>query len=157
MRVPIRSSSGGSAYDIPMTPMIDVVFLLLVFFVWTASFQLVEDRLPGAISTPMPTGPSAATAPTETPPPEADFDQVIVRVLWSDGAPAWQVNQQPVTSLADVRETLTRIATIKADVPVVLHPDATVPFGQVIDAYDVARQAGFSRVRFAAAATGPRT
>ena len=51
MKLPARSTS-GSGYDIPMTPMIDVVFLLLVFFVWTASFQLVENRLPGAIAPP---------------------------------------------------------------------------------------------------------
>jgi len=150
MRVPIRSSSGGSAYDIPMTPMIDVVFLLLVFFVWTASFQVAEDRLPGAISTPNSSGPSAASKPTDTPPPEADFDQVVIRVLWSGGMPAWEINQQQAASLAVVRDTLVRIASIKADVPVVLHPDSAVPFGRVIDAYDVARQAGFTRVRFAA-------
>jgi len=157
MRLPLRSSSGGSAYDIPMTPMIDVVFLLLVFFVWTASFQIAEFRLPGAVSTPQTTGPSAATIPKETPPPEADFDQVVVRVHWNDGTPSWGVNEQQVNSLAAVRETLLRIAMIKADVPVVVHPDSTVPFGQVIDAYDVARQAGFVRVRFAASQAGRRT
>ena len=32
--------------EIKMTPMIDVVFLLLIFFVWTASFQVVEYLLP---------------------------------------------------------------------------------------------------------------
>ena len=32
--------------DSAMTPMIDVVFLLLVFFVWTASFVAVEQVLP---------------------------------------------------------------------------------------------------------------
>lgn len=157
MRIPIRSTSGGSAYDIPMTPMIDVVFLLLVFFVWTASFQIAEYRLPGAIATPTPAGPSATSVPAETPPPVADFDQVVVRVSWNDGAPAWEVNQVRAPSLAAVRETLQRIATIKADVPVVLHPDSTVPFGYVIDAYDVARLAGCSRVRFAASQSGRRS
>ena len=36
--------------DSAMTPMIDVVFLLLIFFVWTASFQIVEQILPSEIS-----------------------------------------------------------------------------------------------------------
>ena len=42
----------GSENDIDsaMTPMIDVVFLLLVFFVWTASFQVVEFVLPSNMS-----------------------------------------------------------------------------------------------------------
>ncbi|MDG2012722.1 MAG: biopolymer transporter ExbD, partial [Pirellulaceae bacterium] len=33
-----------------MTPMIDVVFLLLIFFVWTAGTQIVEYILPSQIS-----------------------------------------------------------------------------------------------------------
>lgn len=155
MKVPRRSAGGG--YDIPMTPMIDVVFLLLVYFVWTASFQMAELRLPGAVSISASTGTAASAAPQEPPPPAADFDQVVIRVRWQDAAARWQINDQVVTNLAAVRETLVRIATIKADVPVVLHPDAVVPFGHVIDAYDVARQAGFSRVRFAASPTGSRT
>ena len=36
--------------EIKMTPMIDIVFLLLVFFVWTASFHLVEDSLPTSVT-----------------------------------------------------------------------------------------------------------
>ena len=36
--------------EIKMTPMIDVVFLLLVFFVWTASFQAIEYLLPSSLS-----------------------------------------------------------------------------------------------------------
>ncbi|MFP6692187.1 MAG: biopolymer transporter ExbD, partial [Pirellulales bacterium] len=32
-----------------MTPMIDVVFLLLIFFVCTASFQIAEQFLPNSV------------------------------------------------------------------------------------------------------------
>ena len=31
--------------DVAMTPMIDVVFLLMIFFVCTASFEIVEEIL----------------------------------------------------------------------------------------------------------------
>lgn len=148
MKLPTRSA-GGSGYDIPMTPMIDVVFLLLVFFVWTASFQLAENRLPGAIAPPT-AGAAPSESPQETPPPEADFDQVVVRVHWRDGAPSWTINDQRAESLTAVRDGLRRIAAIKSDAPVVLHPDQPTPFGHVIDAYDAARQAGFAKVRFAA-------
>ena len=33
-----------------MTPMIDVVFLLLIFFVWTASFQVIEHVMKSEMS-----------------------------------------------------------------------------------------------------------
>ena len=41
--------SGPTDIDAAMTPMIDVVFLLLVFFVWTASFQIIEQALPSQL------------------------------------------------------------------------------------------------------------
>ena len=44
--------------DVKMTPMIDVVFLLLVFFIWTASFQIVEQVLPSSVSAQRGTDPA---------------------------------------------------------------------------------------------------
>ena len=38
--------------EVKMTPMIDVVFLLLIFFVWTSSFELPEFDLPSALAEP---------------------------------------------------------------------------------------------------------
>ena len=43
---PLVRRAGDIDIDKAMTPMIDVVFLLLVFFVWTASFQIIEHVLP---------------------------------------------------------------------------------------------------------------
>ena len=42
---PYVDRRGDASMDSTMTPMIDVVFLLLVFFVWTASFQLAVAGL----------------------------------------------------------------------------------------------------------------
>jgi biopolymer transport protein ExbD len=132
--------------DVKMTPMIDVVFLLLVFFVWTASFQIAELILPSSVSA------ASGTAPTDTdaPPPEDDFDQVVIRVLWAGDGPQWRVNSSPVGSLQKVRESLAAIAAIKTDAPVIVHPDPDVPLGHVIDLYDLTRLEGFEKVQFAA-------
>lgn len=150
MKIPRHGGGGGAAYDVPMTPMIDVVFLLLVFFVWTAGFQTVEYRLPGAVAPPASAG-SSDSPPPDVPPPAADFDQVVVRIVQADDRPLWRINDQPVESLDAVLRSLQAIAAVRADVPVVLHPDGPVAVGQVIDAYDAARQAGFAQIRFAAA------
>ena len=40
MKLP--QTSNDDSLELKMTPMIDVVFLLLVFFVWTSSFELPE-------------------------------------------------------------------------------------------------------------------
>ena len=96
MRRPSIYTQRQQGVDVKMTPMIDVVFLLLVFFVWTASFQVVEHLLPSSVSTPS----TAGTAQVNDPPPEEfDFDQVVVRVLWRGDHPAWTINGDPIATL----------------------------------------------------------
>ena len=153
MRAPSSYARQRTGTEIPMTPLIDVVFQLLVFFLLTASFHAVEHLLPSSVSAPHAAG---AGRPQETPPPEEDFDEVVVRILWSGGRPAWQINAQSLTSLAEVRDTLAAVARVKTDAPVILHPDSDVPLGHVIDVYDVTRLVGFPKVRFAATETSGR-
>lgn len=134
--------------EIKMTPMIDVVFLLLVFFVWTASFQVIEYLLPSELSTM-----AGNQAAPDTPPPEADFENVVVRIRWQGGRPSWTVNDRATASLDDLEAQLAVIARLKANAPVVLHPDEDVPLGNVIDVFDVSRMVGFEKVQFAAGAS----
>ena len=129
-----------------LTPLIDVVFLLMIFFLWTASFQIVEEVLPSELSVASSTGNTAS----EPPPPEADFDDVVVRIEQAGAPVRWQVNQTQADSLADLGERLNRIAGIKRDAPVIVDAAADVPLGDVIDVYDLARLAGFDQVQFAA-------
>jgi biopolymer transport protein ExbD len=128
-----------------MTPMIDVVFLLLVFFVWTSSFQMIEQILPSQMSTQMGTETSEINAP----PPEKDFDDVVIRILWNGQSPTWSINDQPIDSIASMRQRLSAIASVKVDAPVILHPDGEVPLGDVIQVYDVSKLAGFEKIAFA--------
>ncbi|MDP7205670.1 MAG: biopolymer transporter ExbD [Pirellulaceae bacterium] len=131
--------------EIKMTPMIDVVFLLLVFFVWTASFQVVEYLLPSELST-LP-GNQAAL---EEPPPEADFEDVVIRIHWAGDQPGWTVNEQQADSLAQLQQRLQAIAQVKQDAPVILHPDEEVPLGDVINVFDLSRLVGFEKIQFVA-------
>ncbi|MFT5523110.1 MAG: biopolymer transport protein ExbD [Pirellulaceae bacterium] len=147
MRKPSVFSSRRSELDIKMTPMIDVVFLLLVFFVWTASFQVIEHVLPSSVSAVMGTSP---VDPNEPVPEIDDFDDVVVRLVSENGRVVWRVNDQPVADLAELKRQLQTIATIKRDAPVILHPDPDVSLGDVIDVYDLSRLVGFEKVQFAA-------
>jgi biopolymer transport protein ExbD len=147
MRRPSPFVDRASSLDITMTPMIDVVFLLLVFFVWTASFQIIEQVLPSRLMAASGSQPATVDEP---PPPEEDFDRIVVRVLWTPTGPAWRINDRPLASLTQTRAQLEMIAGIKRDVPVILHPDQDVPLGDVIDLYDLARLVGFDKIQFAA-------
>jgi len=50
MRRPSVFAAQRRELEIKMTPMIDVVFLLLVFFIWTSSFHIVENVLPSRLT-----------------------------------------------------------------------------------------------------------
>jgi biopolymer transport protein ExbD len=147
MRIPASSTQRGGDTGAMMTPMIDVVFQLIIFFLWTASFQRVEELLPSRVSSAVG---SAAAEPDRAPPPEADFDDVIVQVSWLDNRPAWRLNGRSLNSLAEVRATLRAIARIRPTAPVILVPDGDVPLDHVIQLYDAARLEGFTRLQFAA-------
>jgi biopolymer transport protein ExbD len=145
MKRPSVYRDSNEGLDVKMTPMIDVVFLLLVFFVWTASFQIVEHLLPSNLMAVAGQG-----DPLDVDPEEAEFEPVVIRVLVADGRPLWLVNDTPRDSLKQVGEMLQVLADIKGDAPVILDPDPGVPLGDVIDLYDLARLAGFVRIQFAA-------
>lgn len=134
--------------DVKMTPMIDVVFLLLVFFVWTASFEVAERLLPSDVAQTEGTGSDA-----EVTPELMDFEQVVVHILATPAGgqgPSWKINDRPLATLREVRDALDAIAAIKSDLPVIVDPSGDVPLGHVIDVYDISRLVGFSTVHFTA-------
>jgi len=147
MKRPSQLMRGSRDIDMEgaMTPMIDVVFLLLVFFVWTASFQVIEQILPSQMSAQLGSDPVENIEPS----PEDDFDDVVIRIGWDGQTPTWTINDQPIASLDTMKQHLTTISNIHPESLVILHPESTVPIGFVIQAYDTAKQSGFAKVSFA--------
>ena len=129
-----------------MTPMIDVVFMLLIFFVWTASFHVAELILPSTLVSQNESEGNQILDPTLE-----DLERVVVRIEGgrSGRALSWQVNDVALPTLAAVRDRLHTVAGIKNDLPVLVDPDASVPLGDVIDVYDAAKVVGFQNVQFA--------
>ena len=149
MRWPSPFRDRRASVELQLTPMIDCVFLLMVYFLWSSSFAIVELSLPSELSAQSGSGPASPDVP---PPPEADFERIVVRVLATENGPAWQVNDSPMASLAELRNSLAAIARIKRDAPVILEPDPAVPLGDVIDVFDLARLAGLEKIQFATSA-----
>ncbi len=133
--------------ELTMTSMIDVIFLLLIFFVCTASFQLPEEHLPLNLSRPGTLADVLAQKPEET-----DFNVAKIRIFAAEGG-YWQLEGNTCRSLKDVEKVLRRLASIKNDLPVIIDPEGQVPVPQVIDTYDLCRTVGLSRIQFAAART----
>jgi len=129
-----------------MTPMIDVVFLLLVFFVWTSSFELPEFDLPSAIAEP----PAGGTQIANELPPTEVFDEIVIRLLLQDANPVIELNGQRVADIAALRTRLAEIIALGVQPPVIVDPAEQITMKSAVQVYDAARAAGADRVLFAA-------
>ena len=124
--------------------MIDVIFLLLIFFLTTSSFQLLEQSMPSSVSKLSEQAAGAAQLPAD--PTDDALDEVIVKLLETDGRVVVELNQVALASFAELRLRLQAIGAVRTDVPVIIDPEENVQAVNVIRAYDWARQAGLARV-----------
>jgi biopolymer transport protein ExbD len=144
MRLPIHRRS--SSFDLQMTAMIDVVFLLLIFFLWTSSFEEPEFDLASALSLP-PVGNNQSKVDL----PQMPFDEIVIRIVQSpDGSQQVKLNEAMIPDLSQLKTKLSAIASLGAQPAVIVHPDSAITMEMAIAVYDIARSTGFDRVLFTA-------
>jgi biopolymer transport protein ExbD len=142
MRVPTHHNDRRQT-DIAMTPMIDVVFQLMIFFICTASFQAAEELLPSHLSI---TGGTSVPSPVEI---EPELERIVVRATYDDGRASWIVNERLCATIPEVQQVLHAVAAIDRTLPVVLDVSGDMPLGQMIDVYDLCRLEQFTKIQFA--------
>ncbi|MDA7978865.1 MAG: biopolymer transporter ExbD [Pirellulales bacterium] len=143
MRLPQRNDRGR--LDVTMTPMIDVVFLLLVFFIWTSSFQAPEDSLPATLSM------QGSNMEVEDVEPRDDAEEpIVIKVLAAVGGPSWSVRDTLFQSRDELESFLQTLSAVDNQLPVILDIDGEAGIGEAVKVYDLSRRAGFSRIQFAA-------
>ena len=125
-----------------MTPMIDVVFLLLIFFVCTASFQIPEAILPSSLEL------SGTTASDLS--AELELERVLIAIVKRHNAFTFTINGQGCPSLARMSEILAALAGVDNGLPILLDIAGDAPLGTAIDVYDRCRLAGFRKIQFVA-------
>ena len=113
-----------------MTPLIDVMFVLLVIFIITAPLMT------SAIKLDLPK--TSATNPVDAP----NFVTVVI-----DKNGQVFLNEQ-ATSLTQLTDSLMQIAIVKSDTEVQLRADETVAYGKVAEVMGVTQQAGLNRIGF---------
>lgn len=148
MRVPsAHSRSTNNRDNEVMTPMIDVVFLLLIFFVVAAAGQVPELVLPTEMT-------SAGSVESEVP---VEQDPWIVEV-WialrsqEAGHTVIDMNGRQFSDVDDLREPLSTLAALTPENPVILDIGPQVPMRDMIAVYDLCRGVGFESVNLAAEA-----
>ena len=124
--------------DINVTPLVDVMLVLLVIFILTAPLLTSAIRL----DLPQAQAAQAGEAPESL-------------TLSLNQAQELFLNDQPI-DLAALPQALSRLAAQKPQLEVQLRVDQTVPYGQVLELMSVAQQSGLSRIGFVTApATNP--
>lgn len=129
-----------------MTPMVDVVMVILIFFMASATFAGAEWFLKAGI----PRDGSARSAP---PTPGSDpFDlppaRFEVSLTVENGRTIARGQGIGESELADLPARLAQLATADTAEKIVLiiRPDAAVPYPDVIRVHDAAAKAGITKV-----------
>jgi biopolymer transport protein TolR len=127
-----RTQGTAPMSDINMTPLVDVMLVLVVIFILTAPLMVSTVK----VELPQTQGASADE------PPKA-------MMLVIDKAGQVYVNDQPV-DMATLAETLGKTGRDDPSTEVQLKADAAVPYGRVVEVMGLAHQAGLSRIGFVA-------
>ena len=125
---------GGNApmSDINMTPLIDVMLVLVVIFIITAPLLASSVRLD------LPR--TDAATPTEVP-------QALTLSL--DRAGQAYLDDKPL-ALPDLAARLAQVAARNPDTEIQLRADQMLPYGQVLEVMGIAQKAGLTRIGFIA-------
>jgi biopolymer transport protein ExbD len=135
----LKNDSSATQGGVPLTPMMDVVFLLLCFFVTSQIFAQWETEIDVTL-------PTAATGEI----PQRLPGEVIVNVL-PDGRAV--VNGQTLDDGA-LLSMMTRLVELFPGQPVLLRADRTTPYEHVVRVLDLCRQSDIWNISFATLAPG---
>ena len=124
--------------DANLTPLIDVVFLLLIFFMVSTSFtQQTEITL---------------ALPTASSEPQDIVPDLLELVVSRDGNYRLNGFSVPDASVESVKNALYRVSKGDTTLPLAIVADANATHQSVVVALDAAGQLGFSKLSIAALA-----
>jgi len=123
--------------DVNITPLIDIVFLLLIFFMVSTTFDRKSE-----IDVTLP------QATIDTPKKQDDIIEIIVS---ADGM--FYINGKRVVNkqVATLKQALLKVANGREDPPIIISADAKATHQAVVSVMDAARQLGFVHLAFATA------
>ena len=135
MRLTNRRTQHGQKIELSMTSMIDVVFLLLIFFMTTASFVKTERDLDSNIKTQ---DSSSAAA--------SDLEPAIVDIVDSGGRFVFRVGAREVVDAAELTGILRQFPSKLDGAYVKVSNEA--PFRMVAAAIQACKDADFTTVTY---------
>lgn len=128
------SANGGESGGFPMAPMIDVVFLLLCFFITTQLFSQWESEINITL-------PTARTGET----PQRLPGEIIINIQ-EDGTTS--VNQR-LLSQPELGALLVELAGLYPGQPILIRADKQADYEYVVRVLDLCRKADIWNIAFA--------
>ena len=136
MKVPTKATSSGRGLVIMMTPLIDAIFLLMIFFIMTLNSLVpegvLENRLPDQVN--------QAKADRQK-----DWEVVRIHVARGRDGPLIYLQERTVTGLPDLLRNLTRLPR---DIIVVIEPEPRVAYKHVIGVFNTCVKAKKTNITF---------
>jgi biopolymer transport protein ExbD len=126
-----RRKSDMPPADLPMTPMIDVVFQLLIFFVVTLKQEDILSHLD--VSRP---------APDPDVKPEQQVQDLLNITVFGDG----YVLKGRRVSLQELDRQMTRLASFSKKISVIIRCTADSPHSRLVQLLDVCAKTGLENI-----------
>jgi biopolymer transport protein ExbD len=126
---------GEDEPEVNLTPLIDVVFLLLIFFMVSTTFEhqsRIQIELPEATASPV----------------EVDEDSIEIII---DAQGRYFIGEEQVvnTELKTLKSAISKAVGDRDTVPVTIRADANTPHQAVITALDATSQLGLTQISLA--------
>lgn len=108
----------GADLALDLTPLLDVLFMVLVFFLLTA------NSVPIALQLDLPRESSSSAQPVQR--------DDLLRVTITDEASSWLINEQSFASWDDAREQLLLLHQQQSDTPVIIAAARQAPLERMV-------------------------
>lgn len=123
--------------ELDLTSLIDVIFILLIFFLVTASFTQTQDQ---SVPVDLPEGSSGG---------DIQAQEELTIFIEANGTVTLRVQDEVIDSGVEAKDLNARLRTVHQEIgtrPVFLRGDEMVRYGEVVRVLDACRDAGFKQV-----------